>query len=354
MKVKIILGVIVAGVVILANMPKNIFVDDAVSVNTNLPEDSVTFAGVSEDETIRSANAEDDTVEADEDDEKDTDGDKLPDWFEEIIGSSIYKIDTDGDGLSDYDEATLMDTEPTEYDTDGNGVCDADEDTDGDKITNIKEIELGTSPLEADSDGDGLNDYDELYVYFSDTLKADTDYDGVLDKDEIVLGLDTNKQDTDNDGVRDGEEKIRQTKEEEICCVELPGVTKIAVTTDVSENIKYSVGIENMYGKNILSSELVGIEGAPMNITCSQDFDTAEVAFMYDEDKLSVAPESLGILWYNENEQFYEVMGTTLDKGNHCIRTTTAHFGEYTVVDITKWFEAWDGRVVYEASSIKK
>lgn len=288
------------------------------------------------------------------DNEKDTDGDKLPDWFEEIIGSSIDKIDSDDDGLTDYDEAALTGTDPTKYDTDGNGVCDADEDTDSDNIANIKEIELGTYPLEADSDGDGLNDYDELYIYFTDPLKCDTDYDGVLDNDEILLGLNPNEQDTDNDGVKDGEEKIKQTIEEEICCDELPGITKIAVTIDVSENIKYSVGIENMYNKNLLSSDLVGIEGAPMDITCSQDFDTAEIVFTYDEDKLDTAPENLGILWYNEDEQFYEVMDTTLDKDNHCISMTTPHFSEYTVVDLTKWFKAWEQKIDYQAASIAK
>lgn len=288
------------------------------------------------------------------DNEKDTDGDKLPDWFEEITGSSIDKIDSDGDGLTDYDEAALTGTDPTKYDTDGNGVCDADEDTDSDNIANIKEIELGTYPLEADSDGDGLNDYDELYIYFTDPLKCDTDYDGVLDNDEILLGLNPNEQDTDNDGVKDGEEKIKQTIEEEICCDELPGITKIAVTIDVSENIKYSVGIENMYNKNVLSSDLVGIEGAPMDITCSQDFDTAEIIFTYDEDKLDTAPENLGILWYDEDEQFYKVMDTTLDKDNHCISMTTPHFSEYTVVDLTKWFKAWEQKIDYQAASIAK
>ena len=59
--------------------------------------------------------------------------------------------DTDGDGLSDDQEAGLG-TDPTEYDTDGDGVADGGE------------INAGTDPLAPDTDGDGFSDKDELDV----------------------------------------------------------------------------------------------------------------------------------------------------------------------------------------------
>ena len=286
-------------------------------------------------------------TEEDIDYEKDTDGDMLPDWLEEIIETDINKPDTDDDGLSDYDELALTGTNPLKYDTDDNGICDIDEDADGDGLTNGEEITLGTNPSDADTDSDGLTDYDELYAYNTDPLKYDTDGDGLPDGDEILLGLDPNKTDTDNDGVQDCDEKIRQSLKNEIQCEELKGITEVEVTIDVSGSIENFMDIENMYNKNMLSTDLVGIKGAPMDISCSQEFDTAEISFTYDEALLDTEPENLGILWYNEAEQFYEVMDTTLDRENHKIVMTTPHFSEYTVVDLNMWRKAWERKFDY-------
>jgi hypothetical protein len=41
-----------------------------------------------------------------------------------------------------------------------------------------------------DSDKDGLSDYEELFIYFTDVLNTDTDGDGYSDKEEIDSGFD--------------------------------------------------------------------------------------------------------------------------------------------------------------------
>ena len=71
--------------------------------------------------------------------------------------------DTDGDGLSDFEETEIYGTDPTVADTDGDGIEDLielnywaddwDEDIDGDQLINI---------LDKDADGDGISDADEL------------------------------------------------------------------------------------------------------------------------------------------------------------------------------------------------
>lgn len=58
-----------------------------------------------------------------------------------------------------------------------------------------------------DSDRDGLTDYEEIYIYGTDPYNPDTDGDGLTDRDEVkVFGTDPLNPDTDGDGYLDGEE----------------------------------------------------------------------------------------------------------------------------------------------------
>jgi outer membrane protein OmpA-like peptidoglycan-associated protein len=131
----------------------------------------------------------------------------------------LRTIDSDGDGLSDYDEINVYGTDPRNPDTDGDGLSDYAEllrhrtdplnpDTDGDGLTDYAEImQYGTDPLKVDTDGDGLSDYNEVITYNTNPLKVDTDDDGLSDYDEIVLHK-TNplEADTDRGSVNDGDE----------------------------------------------------------------------------------------------------------------------------------------------------
>lgn len=56
-------------------------------------------------------------------------------------------------------------------------------DRDEDRLSDVKENELGTDPGNPDTDGDGLNDGDEYYLG-TDPLKPDTDGDGKSDGEE--------------------------------------------------------------------------------------------------------------------------------------------------------------------------
>lgn len=135
--------------------------------------------------------------------EMDSDGDGISDYDEiNVYGTDPYNPDTDGDGLSDYDEIFVHNTDPLNPDTDGDGLSDGDEvnvygtdplnpDTDGDGISDGDEVnKYGTDPLKADTDGDGLSDYDEIFKYKTDPLNPDTDGDGFSDGQEIDMGTD--------------------------------------------------------------------------------------------------------------------------------------------------------------------
>lgn len=58
-----------------------------------------------------------------------------------------------------------------------------------------------------DSDGDGLSDYDEIYNYFTDIFSPDSDNDNLTDYEEVfVTNTDPLSPDSDGDGYLDGQE----------------------------------------------------------------------------------------------------------------------------------------------------
>ncbi|MGF1670303.1 MAG: OmpA family protein [Balneolaceae bacterium] len=140
-------------------------------------------------------------------------------WLMTLSDEELMQRDTDGDGLSDYDEIFVHETDPLNPDTDGDGLTDGEEvnvygtdplnpDTDGDGLSDGDEVNVyGTDPLNPDTDGDGLTDGEEVLEYFTDPLNPDTDGDGLSDGDEVnVYGTDPLHPDTDGDGFTDGQE----------------------------------------------------------------------------------------------------------------------------------------------------
>ena len=95
------------------------------------------------------------------------------------VGVSIHcggPIDGDGDGLTDVEEMEI-------------GTYDDNVDSDEDGIEDGKEIELGIDPAAADTDGDKLDDGDELDEG-TDPANPDSDYDGFKDGREVSAGTD--------------------------------------------------------------------------------------------------------------------------------------------------------------------
>ncbi len=65
-----------------------------------------------------------------------------------------------------------------------------DQDLDG--IPDSEEAKYGTSVTSSDTDGDGLSDYQEVFIYKTNPVKADTDGDGFSDGYEVRHGLNPN------------------------------------------------------------------------------------------------------------------------------------------------------------------
>ena len=98
--------------------------------------------------------------------------------------------DSDGDGLSDFDEINMIGSDPNLGDTDGDGLSDSDE-----------WDNYFTDPTNADTDGDGLPDGQEVMVAKTDPFNPDTDDDGLLDGEEVADGLDPLVSDETEGGI---------------------------------------------------------------------------------------------------------------------------------------------------------
>ena len=100
-------------------------------------------------------------------------------------------------------------SEPADDGLGAAGLENMSKDSDGDGLTDEEEAALGTDPFNKDTDGDGLTDGDEVNKYKTDPLNKDTDFDALTDGQE-VLKYKTNplERDTDKGGVADGHEVI--------------------------------------------------------------------------------------------------------------------------------------------------
>jgi len=93
----------------------------------------------------------------------DTDGDGLDDATEFASRIDPTRADTDGDALSDLAEMTMYKSNPSDVDTDGDARGPLGTAQPNPSLFDGQELSLsGTSPTLADTDGDGLTDYEEI------------------------------------------------------------------------------------------------------------------------------------------------------------------------------------------------
>lgn len=285
----------------------------------------------------------------------DTDEDGIPDILEEQIGTDCLKADTDGDGLTDYQELYITDTDPLVFDFVEPGVSDADADSDGDGISNIDEIRYETDPLCADTDGDGISDYDELYIYGTNPLKADTDDDGINDGDELKLGLAPENPETF--GVPDFEYKVEQK-------ITADSAALSDINTDGSP-YKLSIDItaagyvegalqahETSYAKTLQNEAMLGIapeliytnensvESVTLRFEISQEY-LDNTLNLYPEEEELAGIKRLNVFKYFEDLNMLLPIETKFDVENNILYTEVDELGTYCVMDLEIWLNSF-------------
>lgn len=148
----------------------------------------------------------------------DRDFDGLKDWNEFHVHQTDYlNSDTDGDGLSDGDEILIFSTDPlvVDLDSDQDGRywfedCNDDDpliSPDGaeflDGIDNDCDNDVDEDFVNTDLDLDGVFDFEEFNIYLTNPVNPDSDGDGLSDGHEISNSL-TDPLSFDSDSDSDG------------------------------------------------------------------------------------------------------------------------------------------------------
>ena len=262
----------------------------------------------------------------------DTDEDEVYDVIEISYGTNINVSDTDGDGLSDYQEIFVTGTDPLNYSSVTENVPDAQADGDQDGLSTIQELSFGTDAQKADTDEDGLNDYDEVNVHNTDPLNADTDNDGMSDKCEIQYNTNPVLSDTDGDGVKDGEQKFD---------VPLDGTISENANYKITPSLNVTLSgsqVDSLSIKKVEDDELLfnssipGYLGEAYDLTVDGEFDRATLSFEVDRKSLDEENFTPRIYYWNEeNQVLTEVPNQTVD-GN-VISAELEHFSKYVVLN---------------------
>jgi len=280
-------------------------------------------------------------VRGDSLDWRDSDGDELPNWMEDYLGTDKNNPDTDDDDLPDGYEVLTLDSDPL--------TPDSDLDFDEDGLTNLEEYLLGTKPLNPDTDVDDLSDGDEVNVHGTDPLKPDTDDDNVWDGDEVLLGLDPLNPETF--GYPDADYKVTQVVEPEKFSNVNTDKFEVSVEINAAGNAKrllsanestYSDVIQNnpaILGK-IISLEYTDLEfdSATINFKIGTDYaeETGSNYAEYDSGMIGI--QRYQLFRFDEENNILCPIETEYDIQNDLIFTETDTLGNYCVIDLEQWF----------------
>lgn len=257
----------------------------------------------------------------------DTDGDGLPTYLEELLGTNPERPDTDGDGVFDGTEVLRTGTDPLLWDTDGDGKEDGRNDTDADLLTDAQEQKLHTHPADRDSDDDGIFDGVEVNILHTDPNNPDTDGDGVSDGREQELGTDPK--------AAEAWFQVKETAEDGRAYVDVSLGGEQVSTLDIQ-------AVDNPV---LFPDSIPGYLGKAYDLTVEGSFATADISFRFNEQIMDRGAQPT-VYYYNEAKQVLEPLPTRIENG--VATATVEHFSTYILLDRKlyqdsfTWEDSWD------------
>ncbi len=247
-------------------------------------------------------------------------GDADNDGLENQVETAGWIIDIDslGYGLSEIDklETRHVTSDPHLADTDGDGLSD------------FEERSANTDPRSSDTDGDALSDFDELRIYKSSPISKDSDGDAtgsgsgipnasLFDGQEVnILLTSPLDEDTDGDGLSDLEE-VTSAGGARPLIADVPDI-RLAVYNN--PQISYTGTIVNSAGKE----ETVGntfSQGSSSSATSSRS-DTRSSSTMISTSRTAGGSVSASYPWSASVEAHYE--STTSKSTSYGMESTTS------------------------------
>lgn len=259
----------------------------------------------------------------------DTDGDGLSDANEAELGTNPQKVDTDADGLTDYQE-TILGTNPLKLDTDNDSVSDYNEDCDEDGIKNGAEYQGGTNPVLYDTDADGLSDYEEINTYNTNPTITDTDDDGATDGWEIQNGTNPLEANESFD--------VTATSGEDDSSVAL------TVSTTLSGEQANSLRIDstNTLDYPLLTPDIPGYLDTAYDISVDGEIDSATLSFAYDTSLGTIGENFQPRVYYfnEEDGTLTELPNQTVTDG--VVSVDVSHFSCYILLNKIEFDKVWE------------
>ena len=268
-------------------------------------------------------------------DEQDNDKDRLPDALELIFGSKIDCIDSDGDGLSDYEEVVIVGTNPLKKDSNDNSIDDYNDDIDKDGLTNGLEISIGTNPSFGDTDMDDLGDYYEVNQYKTNPLLKDTDGDKACDGWEL--------ENKTNPLIYD-ESFYAECSTGEVSEDDPVGARVVIETGKIAPQ---SLKIERVFPHDnvYITPTVAGYISNGFEFTVDGTFDEAKINFYYDETLGEISETFQPRIYYfnEETKMFEELENQVVEDYN--VSAITSHFSTYVLLNKVEFDKVWNNDI---------
>lgn len=137
---------------------------------------------------------------------------------------------------------------------------------------------------------------------------------------------------------------IRQECSKTLNNEQKPEVAKVLLSGICDGDIRSYARITDLYGVDVLHSEVVGLVGPPVELTFTKEgLKEPEIGFVYNKDELRGVPEeNLIILHYNGKGGSYDtVNGAVIEKEYNRITVPIKEDGVYLLADAYQWYGAW-------------